>query len=502
MKKSTIWAKEPILVVLVVMMFCLGQNVAAQSKGFFFDVGADYLSRAVATNTALPALVGGHLGFGYTFGRLSTSLEAGYNASQEGDNPKFSGVEVEVSGYQIPMLFKLGVNLMPQSSFSLSPELFAGATYTDTNLIVKNFVTKEVTSWDIVGGVGLSATFNAGDRAKLYFGGYIDYRMPSNNYSDADAQSANFQLKAGVLIYPTSSGGSGSSTRSRSGSSGSRAAPRPTGPARATPYNAGGASSGSAGYTSAGLGAGNDSVLLSALRSKNDDPATILPLIDTRTPNTLTYVMRGNTFQEKVVDQIAPGASEGALAEAEAESTAAQGTAEAEKTVSPPPKNSLAQQRAEIAALKDEIIELNTILTGSPVATLAKQTTVTGTVAGTVYYQPNETREPVIYSVPTLDAVGQKLKDDPTLNVTVRGYAAPVGTKDGQETVSEMRAKYCSDYLHTRWGIAYARMNIEWYGATRKPEKSEDYSNMDFDRAVELVVAPSEKTAAGTKANK
>jgi outer membrane protein OmpA-like peptidoglycan-associated protein len=106
----------------------------------------------------------------------------------------------------------------------------------------------------------------------------------------------------------------------------------------------------------------------------------------------------------------------------------------------------------------------------------------------TIYYNPNETKAPVIYSIPTLDAVGKRLQEKEDLVLIVRGYAAAAGTVDGQKAVSEQRAKYCADYLNQKWDIDYDRMRVEWYGAAQKPELAEDYKDIKYNRAVDLVL--------------
>jgi outer membrane protein OmpA-like peptidoglycan-associated protein len=152
--------------------------------------------------------------------------------------------------------------------------------------------------------------------------------------------------------------------------------------------------------------------------------------------------------------------------------------------------------KADIAALKADVLEMNSYLSGNegvvnkiaPAPNVERQLINISPYSDTIYYEPNETKNPVAYSIPTLDAIGKKLLEDGALIVIVRGYAAPAGTVNGQHLVSEERAKYCADYLHQKWNIDYKRMQVEWYGAARKSEQAENYSNVGYNRAVDLVV--------------
>ena len=108
----------------------------------------------------------------------------------------------------------------------------------------------------------------------------------------------------------------------------------------------------------------------------------------------------------------------------------------------------------------------------------------------TVYFPPNTARPTVVFSLPVLDEVGEKMRGDPNLVVSIRGYAAPAGTADGQRIVSETRARYCADYLNKKYGVDYERMTIEWFGATKRPEKMGAYNESGLYRAVELVTMP------------
>ncbi|MDR3302299.1 MAG: OmpA family protein [Spirochaetaceae bacterium] len=582
MKSLRSWWKGLFWTAWTVSVLWGAQNVAAQEDGFFFDVGADYLTRAVAKHTAVPALLGGHLGLGYSLWRFDMSAETAFTVSQEGQNPKFSGVETQVSGLQIPILLKGGFSLLQMDSrFKLKPELFLGFNYTNPGLTVRDQTVVEVSAWSLLGGVGLRGGYQFGQNFGLYLGAYFDYRI---NASDSSNQSANFQFKAGVQIHPF--GGGSTSTTPKKG------ATRSSSRAQATPYSAsaqGGAPSGG-GYSGGG-GAGADAVLLSALRGGRELSGTHQPLADTRVPNSLTYILRDTSMDAALAGKpspeasasvavvtagtpngasivtanagTGPGTSAGAppavsgttngtngkstATPASAVSGTTNGT-NGKSTATPPAAVSgtangtngkssatpaavqsrdAAALKADIAALKADVLEMNSYLSGNdgakspPLAVAADESAAKkpvpaekgkgGVVAtapsggrqpinlspysDTIYYTPNETKIPVAYSIPTLDAVGKKLQEDDGLIVIVKGYAAPAGTVSGQHMVSERRARYCADYLNQKWDIDYGRMKVEWYGAGRKSEQGENYTDISYNRAVDLVVVMADDMA-------
>jgi hypothetical protein len=69
-----------------------------------------------------------------------------------------------------------------------------------------------------------------------------------------------------------------------------------------------------------------------------------------------------------------------------------------------------------------------------------------------------------------LDEAGERLRDDHDLHITLRGYAAPIGTEESCMEVSEARTRFCMDYLIRNFGIAEERIFTENYGMKRAPE--------------------------------
>jgi len=77
---------------------------------------------------------------------------------------------------------------------------------------------------------------------------------------------------------------------------------------------------------------------------------------------------------------------------------------------------------------------------------------------------------------PILDEVGQRLRANPALRITLKGYTAPTGTEEGMTALSAARSWHCVEYLMKNYGIAEHRMKIEFYGADDPAElKSWEY---------------------------
>ena len=87
---------------------------------------------------------------------------------------------------------------------------------------------------------------------------------------------------------------------------------------------------------------------------------------------------------------------------------------------------------------------------------------------------------------PILDEAGVRLRANPNLKITLRGFTAPFGTERERAEISRARAQYCAEYLKTRYGIAESRMKVESYGALRAPEYRD--ANWESYRCVELII--------------
>ena len=87
---------------------------------------------------------------------------------------------------------------------------------------------------------------------------------------------------------------------------------------------------------------------------------------------------------------------------------------------------------------------------------------------------------------PILDEAGVRLRSNPELKITLRGFTAPFGTEQGRAEISRARAQYCAAYLSRQYGIVESRMKIESYGALRAPEYRD--AGWESYRCVELII--------------
>jgi outer membrane protein OmpA-like peptidoglycan-associated protein len=102
-----------------------------------------------------------------------------------------------------------------------------------------------------------------------------------------------------------------------------------------------------------------------------------------------------------------------------------------------------------------------------------------------VYFEANSVAMLERYR-PVLNEAGERLRSNPSLRMTLRAYAAPFGTVDGQVAVSAARAWYCVEYYMKNYGIAEARMKIEYYGAEKEPVWKD--ASWESYRCVELIL--------------
>jgi len=94
---------------------------------------------------------------------------------------------------------------------------------------------------------------------------------------------------------------------------------------------------------------------------------------------------------------------------------------------------------------------------------------------GAVYFRADSTTLVEEYRH-ILDDAGQRLRANPALRITLKGYTAPHGTEEGKTALSAARSWYCVEYLMKYYGIAEDRMKIEFYGADDPAElKSWEY---------------------------
>jgi hypothetical protein len=107
-----------------------------------------------------------------------------------------------------------------------------------------------------------------------------------------------------------------------------------------------------------------------------------------------------------------------------------------------------------------------------------------------VYFQRNSTAMIEEYSG-TLDEAGLRLRENPSLRLTMRAYTPPPGDaewqvqrEDGTPALSAARAGYCVQYLQERYGINSSRIKIEY----RNAGKASDDAQRELFRCVELII--------------
>jgi outer membrane protein OmpA-like peptidoglycan-associated protein len=85
-----------------------------------------------------------------------------------------------------------------------------------------------------------------------------------------------------------------------------------------------------------------------------------------------------------------------------------------------------------------------------------------------------------------LRAVGRRLQDNPQMRVTLRGFAAPVGTRGGQITRSAARVWFCAEYLRKEYGVSERRIRMAYYGAEGMSEA--ERADLNLRRRVDIIV--------------
>jgi len=108
-----------------------------------------------------------------------------------------------------------------------------------------------------------------------------------------------------------------------------------------------------------------------------------------------------------------------------------------------------------------------------------------GRILNAVYFEPDTVIMIESYRS-LLDDTGLILREDPSLLITLRGYAAPAGTAEYLIALSRERAILCGNYLVNNYGIAQNRITIEYFGADQAPEFAG--ANLETWRCVEVIL--------------
>ncbi|MDR0551926.1 MAG: OmpA family protein [Spirochaetaceae bacterium] len=126
---------------------------------------------------------------------------------------------------------------------------------------------------------------------------------------------------------------------------------------------------------------------------------------------------------------------------------------------------SLQKQKDELN--KNHVFNASIVKTEVPQNEDVKEVAETN-LLDTVYFAPDSVNLTEA-AAPSLNDIGERLRNNPLLKITLRGYSAPAGTLSGQMWVSEMRAKTAASYLKKNFDIDEERINIQWVGAKETP---------------------------------
>lgn len=85
-----------------------------------------------------------------------------------------------------------------------------------------------------------------------------------------------------------------------------------------------------------------------------------------------------------------------------------------------------------------------------------------------------------------LDIIGQRLKDNPSWNVSITGCNSNTGTEKGNVTLSRARATAVADYLRSTWGIADNRITIDARNLPALPTNPVTGAGIEENRRVEI----------------
>ena len=90
-------------------------------------------------------------------------------------------------------------------------------------------------------------------------------------------------------------------------------------------------------------------------------------------------------------------------------------------------------------------------------------------------------------SGPTLNEIGEMLKQHPELKLTVEGHTDNTGNAASNQTLSEKRAQAIVTYLVSKQGIAASRLTAKGLGATKPAASNDTAEGRQSNRRVELV---------------
>src|SRR5207237_4734389 len=90
-------------------------------------------------------------------------------------------------------------------------------------------------------------------------------------------------------------------------------------------------------------------------------------------------------------------------------------------------------------------------------------------------------------SKPTLDQIGEMLRQHPDLKLTIEGHTDNVGAAASNQTLSEKRAAAVREYLIANYQVDGSRLASKGLGATKPAASNDTPEGRQQNRRVELV---------------
>jgi outer membrane protein OmpA-like peptidoglycan-associated protein len=103
-----------------------------------------------------------------------------------------------------------------------------------------------------------------------------------------------------------------------------------------------------------------------------------------------------------------------------------------------------------------------------------------------VYFEADRGARIINSDLSQLRVVGRRLRDNPQMRVTLRGFATPSGTRGGQITRSAARVWFCVEFLKREYGIPEERIRMAFFGADEMT--SAENADLNLRRRVEMVI--------------
>ena len=123
----------------------------------------------------------------------------------------------------------------------------------------------------------------------------------------------------------------------------------------------------------------------------------------------------------------------------------------------------VAAKDVELVGLADELLMVQSQLNEARAQKAAANGDTINIVESVVAFRFNQS-DVESSQMPSIEHVAQYLKDNPSVNVTVNGYASPEGTEEYNLKLSQRRADAVKKILVDKYGIASARINTIGHG--------------------------------------